>query len=167
MKFKKLIFFSLIFAIYACSTKDTSTNATIVWEKFENGNFKIIHEFLTDTAKLSEDYHYKEYYKNGNLKTNGLENRGMKKGDWKFYFDNGNLNAELSFVNSKINGPITIYNLEGGVAGTDFAENGFLKRNNNSVIQFVTIQLNSNGLNAEWTDSLNILIDSLQSIKGQ
>ncbi len=64
----------------ACSNEKRNNHAKIIWETYDNGSYKTVHQYFTDTSHITDDYYYQEFYENGNLKMQGLENRGIRKG---------------------------------------------------------------------------------------
>lgn len=56
---------------------------------------------------------YKEYYKEGQLFSEGEYKLGEQIGDWTFYHPNGQLAKKISYTDGRPDGPIEIYNEEG------------------------------------------------------
>jgi len=160
------IIFYLITALTAisCTDKNENKHARIIWDKYDNGNSKTVHQFLTDTADMSEDYYYQEFYKNGNLKIQGLENQKIRKGEWKAFFDNGNLMAKLTFENDILNGTIELYEKDGSLKVKDSARNGHLYENDGEIKKFINEFFDYSENSPNWNDSLDIMIDSLKTV---
>lgn len=58
------------------------------------------------TEKVNHEIHYypgKKKYIEGDVKNN------LRNGDWKSYFENGNVQSEVNFVNGKENGKYAVY----------------------------------------------------------
>ena len=159
-----LILFSIVLTAFACSNRNENKHARIIWDKYDNGNNKTVHQYFTDTADMTEDYYYQEYYENGTLKVQGLENQRVKKGEWTVFYDNGDIKAKLNFNNDKLNGLIKLYDSDGTIKAKDIAENGNLEQDNNDVLRFVLQYFDSSGQRPVWTDSLGIMVDSLRTI---
>lgn len=164
MKILRFIILScIILTVFACSNKKNN-NAKIIWEKYENGNYKVVHQYFTDTADLSEDHYYQEYYENGSLKIQGLENQGRRKGEWNFYYDNGKIKAKTNFDNGTLNGAIILFDETGEIIAQDIVRNGELKENNDEVIQFIKDTYILSEISPTWTDSLYLMVDSLRTL---
>jgi antitoxin component YwqK of YwqJK toxin-antitoxin module len=165
MKLNHIIFLLITaLTVIACSNKKENNHARIIWDKYDNGNYKTVHQYFTDTADMTEDYYYQEFFENGNLKIQGLENQRTRKGEWKAYFENGDLKAKLTFENDVLNGPIKLYNDDGTVKAQDNAENGDLKQNNEDIKNFIMENFNISENRPNWNDSLDIMADSLKTI---
>lgn len=168
--FKNLVIITIgiiNFTFLSCMTENSSNKnkkAQIIWDKYENGNAKIIHQFLTDTANLDDEYYYMEFYENGNLKLHGLEKQEVRKKEWNYYFENGKLRAKVNFKNDTLNGLITIYASNGQIEAKDSIQNNVLQSKNSKIIYFIMEELNCSGQRAVWIDSLNITIDSLKKL---
>jgi len=164
MEIMRIIFtVSVIMTFLGCSNADDN-KAKIIWDKYENGNYKVVYQYFTDTADLNEDYYYQEYYENGNIRVKGLQNQKINKGEWNFYYDQGKLKAKINFENNVLNGPIKLYDQKGNITAQDVAKNGVLQERNNEVVLFISEQFNSPEQRAVWIDSLNIMVDSLETI---
>lgn len=164
MKIVKYLFlFSIALTVIACSDMKEKKHARIIWDKYDNGNDKTVHQYFTDTADMTEDYYYQEFHQNGKLKIQGLENQRVRKGEWVVYYDDGVIKGKLNFDNDKLNGPIQLYDKKGSITAKDIAENGHLKQSNDEVLQFVIKYFDSEQ-RPVWTDSMNIIVDSLRNI---
>jgi hypothetical protein len=164
MKFKSLIFLLIAtFTVIACSTKKKAKHARLILETYENGNYKTVHQYFKDTGDMTEDYYYQEFYENGNLKIQSLENQGSRKGECNYYFENGNIKAKLNFKDDVLNGPAVLYNANGKIKATDMAINGTLKQNNIDIMNFILKNIDNSDNRANWIDSMNNSIDSLKS----
>ena len=165
MKLNHIIYLLIAaLTVNACSNKKENNHDRIIWDKYDNGNYKTVHQYFTDTADMTEDYYYQEFYENGNLKIQGLENQRARKGEWKAFFENGNLKAKLTFENDILNGPIEFYFENGTIKATDIAENGFLKQNNIDIKNFLMENFDISENRPNWNDSLVIMVDSLKTI---
>lgn len=165
MKINNIIFLLITaLTVIACSNKKENNHARIIWDKYDNGNYKTVHQYFTDTADMSEDYYYQEFYENGNLKIQGLENQRIRNGEWKAYFDNEDLKAKLTFDNDILNGPIELYDENGTIKATDISENGHLKSNNSDIKKFIQENFDISELRPNWSDSLDIMVDSLKTL---
>lgn len=157
-----ILLFGMLLMGIACSSEKENNHAKIIWDSYDNGNYKTVHQYFTDTANFSEDYSYQAYYENGNLKIQGLENHGVRKGEWNMYFENGAVKAKLAFDNGTLHGPIELYNENGTIKATDIAEYGQLKSNNGVIKQFIQEHFDSPENNVNWHDSLDVMVDSLK-----
>ncbi|MDA3883712.1 MAG: hypothetical protein PF481_10560 [Bacteroidales bacterium] len=165
MKLIKYFFlFITVLSVFSCSNKNENKHARIIWDKYESGSYKTVHQYFTDTAEMTEDYYYQEFYENGNLKIQGIENQRVRKGEWNVYFHNGNVKAKLNFDNDILSGPIELYDENGGIKAKDIAENGHLRQMNDDVLQFVMENFNLSEQRPDWNDSLDIMVDSLKTI---
>lgn len=166
-RIKILIFLTLSILsliVISCSRSKKNNHAKIIWEKYDNGNYKTVHQFFTDTADMSEDYYYQEFYENGTLKMQGLECQRVRKGEWKFFTNDGDLKAKLHYENGIINGTIELFAQDGTVEASDEAENGQFALNNDKVTQFVMRHFKQSAQRPNWHDSLHIMADSLVRI---
>ncbi len=153
----------ILLTFFACSNENDS-KAKIIWDQYENGNYKVVHQYFTDTANLNEDYYYQEYYENGNIRIQGLENQGIRKGERNFYYNNGELQAKMNFENDILNGPIKLYDQTGKTTALDTAKNGVLLFKNDKVVLFIREEFNSSEQRPLWIDLLNLMMDSLKTI---
>ncbi len=164
MKFKSLIFLLLsTFTVVACFQKKKAKHARIIWETYENGNYKTVQQFFKNTGDMTEDYYYQEFYENGNLKIQSLENQGSRKGACNFYFEDGNIKAELNFKDDVLNGPVVLYHANGKIKAKDTAIMGSLKQNNIDIKNFILKNINNSVNRPNWNDSLDTAVDSLKS----
>ena len=71
-----------------------------------------------------KDYHlhdelpegfYKEYYKNGNLRSHGLVKNGQHTGLWELYYENGNIDQRGVYSNEKRIGVWEMHRESGGL----------------------------------------------------
>jgi|SRR5688572_6365265 len=157
----KLGFINLFLLLFVACSDKKENNAKIIWEKYENGNYRVVFQYCNDTANLGDDYYYQEFYENGNLKLQGLENQRIRKGEWNYYYDNGKLKSKMNFVNDTLRGTITLFNQEGKIIAEDKVENGALQGKNTEVIRFIKADFNLTEQRPAWIDSLNIMVDSL------
>lgn len=148
----------------SCGETRKPEGAVIIWDKHENGNHKTVHQFLTDPGDFSDDYFYQEFFENGNLKIQGLENRRVRKGEWKIYFETGELKAILTFDNGSLEGPATIYNKSGTIIATDTAENGLFRNESIELNAVIRKNIDFSDNRTNWDDSLKQAIDSLEKI---
>ena len=63
--------------------------------------------FSDDT--FTSDGPYKEFYKGGQIFSEGAFNRGKMEGPWKFYHTNGQLAKEITFDAGHPNGAVKVY----------------------------------------------------------
>jgi hypothetical protein len=161
MKFNSLFYILFItLTIIACSNTKENKHARIIWDKYENGNPKTVHQFFTDTVNMTEEYYYQEFYENGKLKMEGLEKQSLRKGEWLVYYDNGDIKAKLNFDNDKLNGLIELYDKNGLVTAKYIAANGYLNQGNDDIVQLLLQYFHSEN-RPIWTDSLNNKLDTL------
>ncbi|MFI8377241.1 toxin-antitoxin system YwqK family antitoxin [Leeuwenhoekiella sp. NPDC079379] len=59
--------------------------------------------FLIPSNQLEKDY-YKEYFENGNLKSEGWMLNSQKTDYWYYYFENGNVKGKGSYETNKKDG---------------------------------------------------------------
>ncbi|MCI5055864.1 MAG: hypothetical protein MRY83_07130 [Flavobacteriales bacterium] len=52
---------------------------------------KLITLLMIAQVTFGQEKETKEYFENGKVKVEGLENNGLKTGPWKYYFENGNI----------------------------------------------------------------------------
>lgn len=137
----------------------SDTQTKIIWSNYESGNKKVVYQFFTSPANLDDDYYYQEFYENGVLKIQCLENQNIRMGIWSFYYENGQLAGKMTFDNDTLQGLITVFDLYGQTEANDTVKNGQLQNKNYQVAQF--IRRNSDFLNLKpiWKDSLIILLD--------
>ena len=84
----------ILLSLLSCNQTDI-TNEIIV-EKFNNGNVKIKRQLnsINDTS----NFIYTEYYENGQLMRSGPMKDSIIYGQWKFYYDNGKLKEQGTFI---------------------------------------------------------------------
>lgn len=165
MKLKDAIFFLCItLTAISCSNKKENNHARIIWDKYGNGNYKTVHQYLTDTADMTEDYYYQEFYENGNLKIQGLENQRIRKGEWKVYYDNSDIKAKLIFENDILNGQIELYEQSGSIKAKGFAKNGHIYPKGSEINNFINENFYISENRPNWNDSLDITVDSLKTL---
>lgn len=66
----------------------------------------------------------KDYFKNGNLKSEINFSNNIREGTAKFYFENGNLKEELNYANGKVEGLVKVYYKNGKLSETYNIEDG-------------------------------------------
>jgi hypothetical protein len=163
MKLKHAIFFFCItLTAISCSNMKENNHARIIWDKYDNGNYKTVHQYLKDTADMNDDYYYQEFYENGNLKIQGLENQRTRKGEWKVYYDNGDLKAKFIFENNVLNGQIELYDKSGSIKAKGFAKNGRIYPKVSEINTFIYENFNISENRPNWNDSLGVMVDSLK-----
>lgn len=69
---------------------------------------------------------YKAYYKNGNLRIEGVYKNDKKQGLWKDYDEQGNLVNVYNLSNGKLEGKSMEYQSNGKIKKTEFFKNGLL-----------------------------------------
>ncbi len=138
MKLLAIIFTGIsAFSIVAYFVIRENNHAKIIWEKYDNDNYKVVHQYFTDVGYDNDNYFYQEFYENGNLKIQGLENQRIRKGNWKTYFENGELESNFYFKNDTLNGPIALFDEYGNIKGKDIAKRGYLMKNNIEIRNFI------------------------------
>ena len=73
------------------------------------------------------------FYKNGNIKQEGVWHNNKQEGVWKFYDVNGNITAKVSFKNDYQDGVSIFYNYKGKIIEKSDWEKGKL---NGRVIEY-------------------------------
>lgn len=69
---------------------------------------------------------YKGYYQNGNLRIEGTYKNDLKNGLWKEFNEQGNLINEYSIINGELEGKFTTYHPEGKIKSSSIYKNGLL-----------------------------------------
>lgn len=69
-----------------------------------HSNGKLEKEITTNRSGINEGI-YKEYYSNGNLKTEGTYKSGFQNGPWVYYYENGKIKAKGNFTNGNGSDP--------------------------------------------------------------
>ncbi len=167
--FQLTLFFLALISTNCSSEKNeklitTDGNARVIWDKYDNGNEKIVYQYLVKLADDNSDYYYEHFYENGNIKTKGLENQGMKKGEWIYYHENGTLQARVNFTNDTLNGVFVLYDEDGFIKSKSIFIHGYYHGNSlefESVLRFINENLPAQDQRPKWWDSLYILVDSL------
>ena len=59
--------------------------------------------FITSFSWAQKSY-YKAYFENGNMKSEGWQENGIKVDYWKFYFENSELSSEGNYKSGKKDG---------------------------------------------------------------
>jgi antitoxin component YwqK of YwqJK toxin-antitoxin module len=152
-----------VFFIVAYLTMRENNHAKIIWEKYDNDNYKVVHQYFTDEGNDNDNYFYQEFYENGNLKIQGIENQRIRKGKWKAYFENGELEANFYFKNDTLNGPIELFDEYGNIKGKDIANRGYLMKNNKEIRNFIMQNFDISIQRPNWHDSIDIKVDTLIS----
>lgn len=152
----KVIFCCVLMIIIntQCSEQRAKKQSKNVKDKFPLTDFvttiPIVNYYDSDSIKESEvmfnmNTNEKEglarlYYKNGNLKQEGMWHNNKQEGVWKFYNEDGSLSAEVSFKNDYQDGEAIFYNKgiiteksnwkQGKLNGdaVEYYENGKIKR---------------------------------------
>jgi antitoxin component YwqK of YwqJK toxin-antitoxin module len=164
MRLTYILIINLFFIVLFSCSEEQESKARIIWDKYDNGNYKTVHQYFTDTANLNDDYYYKEFYENGTLKVQGIENRKKRDGEWKYYHNNSKLKAKLNFENNKISGPIILFDQNGELKAKDILTNGRLTDNNTEIVEFLSESYKTPENRPEWLDSLFITVDSINNI---
>jgi MORN variant repeat protein len=73
---------------------------TGIWKSYHYKDTKISKIEYYKNGEL--DGIYEEYYKNGNLKEKGQYKNNKKEGDWKKYYEDGRLEAEITYIDGEI-----------------------------------------------------------------
>lgn len=110
--------FAVSIGLISCTSNDDK-HAKIIWEKYSNGTPKVVYEFLNDTSNFNDEYYYHEFFENGNQKIIGLEKRNVKTGEWKYYHQNGVIQAILYFKNDSLIGTQKVFDENGNIIGID------------------------------------------------
>ena len=70
------------------------------------------------------------YYKNGNIKAEGISENDLMQGEWKFYRETNQLWQVGNFINGNKNGPWLRYDRNGKVEYSEnFIDNKLIKKN--------------------------------------
>ncbi|MBL4796021.1 MAG: hypothetical protein JKY50_01265 [Oleispira sp.] len=105
--------------IYYDGTKQLAEEA-VSYEKYSTNEVNYLNGQLKFKDTLNYNWerigNFKHYYDNGNLKEEGVYEDGLREGYWKFFYKNGQLHSEGSFVKGKEEGIVKCY-----------CENGTLK----------------------------------------
>ncbi len=73
---------------------------------------------------FSQEGLIKEYYPNGNVKSEINFDNNIRQGEAKFYYDNGNIKEILNYDNGKVDGLVKAYNENGNLHETYNIEDG-------------------------------------------
>jgi len=84
----------------------------------------IICLFLSPAVFLFAQDPQKEYYPNGNVKSEITYSNGVREGEAKLYYENGNLKEERFYVNGRVEGLVRYYNKAGKLIEMANLENG-------------------------------------------
>ncbi|MFD0964287.1 toxin-antitoxin system YwqK family antitoxin [Pseudofulvibacter geojedonensis] len=113
---------------------------TIYWK----GTNKIKAIYDLKNGELNGDY--KNFYESGNLKMTGAYQNGNRNGAFKFYYDNGNTKEEAHYINDKGNGLFKQYYENGDLEVEYYLKqgklNGKLTRYENNQKKFTKQFLN-------------------------
>lgn len=66
----------------------------------------------------------KEYYPNGNVKSEITFSDSIRNGEARFYYENGNIKEERNYVNGRVDGLVKYYNEDGIIQEMIYLENG-------------------------------------------
>lgn len=80
--------------------------------------------FIINFILHAQDGIQKEFYANGNLKSEINYYTGVREGEAKFYYENGNLKEERFYFNGKVEGLVRYYNEAGKLIEMATLENG-------------------------------------------
>ncbi len=90
----------LVCLLFSCSLNDTKK----VEEMHENGTPKLIRSLEKGKEKLSR------FYPDGKKETEGLvEQQNIKNGVWKYWYEDGTLWSQSTYVNGVKEGPTEVY----------------------------------------------------------
>jgi antitoxin component YwqK of YwqJK toxin-antitoxin module len=137
-------------------------------EKNAFDNFKKLEELYLNRNKLTKIeglenlIELEMLYLDDNkiTKMEGLEKQSVRKGEWLVYYDNGDIKAKLNFDNDKLNGLIELYDKNGLVTAKDIAANGYLNQRNDDIVRLLLQYFHTEN-RPIWSDSLNIMLDTL------
>ena len=116
---KPILGFLLIICLVGCFF-DTPTGPTgpkgrkieVDTEKWSNGNIKVEYQFYRDGVHRRHHGYYKEYYENGQIKSEGKYKQEevciivclltkRQVGEWVEYYENGQIKWERNYNNGK------------------------------------------------------------------
>ena len=80
---RNLLIILTILALTSCSNENEKEK---IISKWDNGNSKVVHEYIFDS---DSSYNYLEYNEEGKLITKGRIDNDIQNGEWKWWYDNG------------------------------------------------------------------------------
>ncbi len=88
---------------------------------YETGelHFRYSRKMSSDGSKWIRDGHFVEYYKNGNIASEGIYQDGLEHGYWKDFHENGSLASEGYYKNGKETGVWRFYDENGTLEGEE------------------------------------------------
>jgi antitoxin component YwqK of YwqJK toxin-antitoxin module len=90
----------------------TLVNRDTIREKLGDGRIEREVAHFSDNS-FAADGTYREFHPNDKPFIEGQFIKGRQEGEWKFYFDNGQLNRKATYKNGKPNGSWEIYRADG------------------------------------------------------
>ncbi|MEO1516295.1 MAG: hypothetical protein AAFV95_14830 [Bacteroidota bacterium] len=144
-----IYYFSFILLTFSFSCNHVNEKSIVEIKYFPNGKEKLIvyldslkerrcGQFFFKTGVLKKEFCYlnndedvldgefKEYYRNGNVKSVTQYYRGVKNGLEKYYYENGNVEQQINCVDGKREGELLAYDSTGHLKTINYAVNDFV-----------------------------------------
>ncbi|MDR2868109.1 MAG: hypothetical protein LBV46_01020 [Bacteroidales bacterium] len=110
----------LIMGVVGCKNKkadpDETRQGKIVEATYENGTPRVVVFYKIDekTGKMTEEkVREVDYYDNGQKYVEGNYKAGLRDGEWKSYFKDGQIQSEVVYQNGEKEGNYTVYHENG------------------------------------------------------
>jgi antitoxin component YwqK of YwqJK toxin-antitoxin module len=86
-------------------------------EEWDNGNIKVEFQYYRDGGLVVKHGWYKEYGEDGTPRVEWTYYGGKEKfyGKWVYYYDNGNIEREVNYVDGQLEGKWVFYNENGQI----------------------------------------------------
>ena len=121
----KILIFSMLFLSFLYSQQQMSSEGTVFGTLNNNTETRIIKEYYDDhnisikierTVKGNMNHGiYKDYYENGQIRTDATYKNGALDGSYTFYHENGEIYVQVNYRKGDLDGLITFYKPNGKV----------------------------------------------------
>lgn len=116
---KILFFLVLPLQVFA---QDSALNRQVM-RSHANGKDHVVLYFDAKTNELAKE---EVFYPSGKLEWSGYYKKNLESGLWKFYYSNGNLKVQETYLNGKEHGVSTEYDENGKKVKESYWKNGKL-----------------------------------------
>jgi antitoxin component YwqK of YwqJK toxin-antitoxin module len=110
---KYLVLFALVFGVAACKRGKPTP---VVRESYADGNPKILTEYLTDQYGRKRLYKETYFFPGEKKHVEGkYDEQQTRDGIWTSWYENGNKNSEVKYINRKEHGKYQVWHPNGKI----------------------------------------------------